>query len=104
MAPKELSSRLVSAVIQLYLADNASTDAISHRLRNVCPSLYHCEDAISSKAHEILIAAKSQGNAREREKMLGEAVNMCKDIAGRLNLNVLARDPIQKKNFASVLP
>ena len=90
MAPKELSSRLVSAVIQLYLADNASTDAISHRLRNVCPSLYHCEDAISSKAHEILIAAKSQGNAREREKMLGEAVNMCKDIAGRLNLDVLA--------------
>ena len=87
---KELSARLVSAVIQLYLADNASTDAISHRLRNVCPSLYHCEDAISSKAHEILISAKSQTNARERERMLGEAVNMCKDIAGRLNLDVLA--------------
>ena len=52
--------------------------------RNVCPSLYHCEDAISSKAHEILIAAKSlqPSNARERERMLGEAVNMCKDIAG----------------------
>ena len=49
---KELSSRLVSAVIQQYLADNASTDAISHRLRNVCPSLYHCEDAISSKVRQ----------------------------------------------------
>ena len=50
----------------------------------MCPSLYHCEDAISSKAHEILIAAKSlqPANARERERMLGEAVNMCKDIAG----------------------
>ena len=53
---KELSARLVSAVIQQYLADNASTDAISHRLRNVCPSLYHCEDAISSK---VLLLSRS---------------------------------------------
>ncbi len=41
-----------------YLKDNASTDAISHRLREICPSLYANEDAISSKAHEMLIAAR----------------------------------------------
>lgn len=80
---KELSSRLVQSVIEQYLADNASTDAISNRMRTVCPALYHSEDAISSKAHEILISAKAQTNPRERDKMLQEAVKMSKDIAGR---------------------
>ena len=86
---KDLSSRLVQAVINRYLDDNASTDAISNRLRMVCPSLYNNEDAISSKAHEIMIQAKTQPNMRERQKMLDEAVQMCKGIAGRINLEVL---------------
>lgn len=88
-AGKELSSRLVQAIINLYLADNASTDAISNRLREVCPALYNTEDAISSKAHEMLITAKSKSNPHERERLLREAVNMCKDIASRVNLDVL---------------
>ncbi len=79
---KEMASRLVQAVIHQYLSDNASTDAISNRLRTVCPALYHSEDAISSKAHEILITAKQQTNAKEREKLLQEAVRMSKEIAG----------------------
>ena len=41
--------------------DNASTDtdayAISHHLRNIISLLCHCEAAILSKTHEILIAA-----------------------------------------------
>lgn len=87
---KELCSKLVQAVINRYLGDNANTDAISHRLRQLCPSLYNNEDAISSKAHEILIAARSQNNPREKDRMLTDAVNMCKHIASsRLNLDVL---------------
>ena len=35
MAGREISSKLVQAVIGIYLGDNAKTDAISHRLREV---------------------------------------------------------------------
>ncbi len=49
-----------------YLKDNASTDAISNRLREICPALYASEDAISSKAHEMLIAARFDQNVKIR--------------------------------------
>lgn len=32
-----------------YLGDNASVDAVSSRLREVCPNLYRNEDAVCSK-------------------------------------------------------
>lgn len=86
---RELCSRLVQALINSYLTGNASTDEISGRLREVCPALYHSEDAISSKAHEMLIKAKGQASPRERERLLREAVQMCKGIASRINLEVL---------------
>jgi hypothetical protein len=44
------------AIINLYLGDNARTDAISNRLREVCPTLYNNDDAIASKAQEILVS------------------------------------------------
>ncbi len=73
-----------------YLNDNASTDAISRRLREVCPTLYQAEDAISSKAHELLACARQrQTDDTERQRMLTEAVRMCKEVAARINLDVL---------------
>ncbi|CAB4057770.1 NUP155 [Lepeophtheirus salmonis] len=47
---KELCNRLVQAIISRYLKDNASTDAISNRLREVCPILYNNEDALNIAA------------------------------------------------------
>ena len=40
---------LIKHLIDMYLDDNAATDAISARLRQVCPSLYSCDDEIYSK-------------------------------------------------------
>ena len=77
------------AVINLYLGDNARTDAISNRLREVCPALYNNDDAVASKAQEILIGARRQNNPREREKMIRDAISLCKDVAAKLNLDVL---------------
>ncbi len=87
---RELCNRLVQTVVDMYLKDNASTDAISHRLREICPTLYASEDAISSKAHEMLIAARASNvDSSERSRLMRDAVGMCKDIAGRINLDVL---------------
>ena len=64
------------------------SDAISARLREVSPGLYNQDDALSSKAQEILIKARNQANPREKEKMIKEAINICKDVAAKLNLEV----------------
>ena len=43
---------MITALIALYVDDNAATDAISERLREVCPSLYSVEDALCSKVSD----------------------------------------------------
>jgi hypothetical protein len=40
---------LTFVVLSRYLNDNASVDAISSKLREVCPNLYRNEDAACSK-------------------------------------------------------
>ena len=36
-----------------YLDDSASVDAISERLRDVCPSLFSNDDAVTTKVKKI---------------------------------------------------
>ena len=85
---KDMNAKLIQALIAVYLGDDARTDAISARLRQVSPALYNQDDALSSKAQEILIKARNQTNPREKEKMINEAINICKDVAAKLNLEV----------------
>jgi len=86
---RDIASNLVQCLVQTYLGDNASTDAISNRLRQLCPGLYRQEDALSSKAHELLLAAAKQTKGGERDKMVAEAVTIAVQIAGHLQLGVL---------------
>ena len=86
---REMSGRLVQAVIGLYLGDNAKTDAISYRLRQACPSLYNVDDTVASKAHEMIIGAKTEVNLAERQKIVSQAIGLCKKVAGKLNLDIL---------------
>ena len=85
---KDINGKLIQALIAVYLGDDARTDAISARLREVSPGLYNQDDALSSKAQEILIKARNQTNPLEKEKMITEAINICKDVAAKLNLEV----------------
>ena len=91
------------AVIGIYLGDNAKTDAISNRLREVCPGLYNNDDAISSKAHEMIIGAKLEGNAKEREKIIKDAISLCKDVAAKLNLDILVSHLVAVHAYIGVL-
>ncbi len=60
----------------MYLDDNATTDSISARLREVCPSHYSLEDEVYSKGNEKLKAAKAAQKAMERDKLLNEALQV----------------------------
>lgn len=48
---KELSGALITALMNVYIKDNASVDAISNHLRDICPLLYSSDDSICSKVH-----------------------------------------------------
>lgn len=48
---KELSGALITALINVYIKDNASVDAISNHLRDICPLLYSSDDSICSKVN-----------------------------------------------------
>ena len=100
---KEVSGRLIQALIAVYLGDDARTDAISARLRDVCPGLYNQEDALSSKAQEMLIKARNQTNPNEKAKMIKEAISICKDVAAKLNLEVLTSHLVAVHSYIGVL-
>ena len=48
---KELSGALITALINVYIKDNASVDAVSRHLRDTCPLLYTSDDSVCSKVH-----------------------------------------------------
>lgn len=45
----QICSALINSLIRCYYDDIASTDAISERLRDVCPNLFSRDDAVSTK-------------------------------------------------------
>ena len=59
-----------------YHGDNASADAISGRLRDICPGLYRIEDAKLAKANEIILAAKASTNKIEKDNGFKGAVSV----------------------------
>jgi nuclear pore complex protein Nup155 len=84
---KDLSVLLIISLINTYLKDNGGIDAISSKLRDVCPNLYRQEDAVSHKATEMVLMSKSCTDAEEKETKLLTALRLCKSAAPNLPLN-----------------
>lgn len=84
---REVCRALIMALLDRYHGDNASADAISNRLRNICPNLYRIEDAKLAKANEIILAAKASNVKAEKEKGFKEAVAICKQIGHHVNVS-----------------
>ncbi|XP_050400754.1 nuclear pore complex protein Nup155 isoform X1 [Patella vulgata] len=83
---RELCGSLITCLISRYLDDNATIDAISSRLRDVCPNLYSTDDATCSKANELLQATKTNQNQLEKRRQLQEALRLFKDVNQPLQL------------------
>ncbi|PVD22911.1 hypothetical protein C0Q70_16171 [Pomacea canaliculata] len=89
LSGKEVCASLVTCLINRYLDDNATVDAISSRLREVCPSLYSMDDATCSKANELLQAARFIQDRNERRRHLQESLRLLKAVAQPLQLTVV---------------
>ncbi|XP_041111016.1 nuclear pore complex protein Nup155-like [Polyodon spathula] len=83
---KELMGALITALINRYIGDNASVDAISFHLREICPLLYSSDDSVCSKANELLQSTRLVQNKTEKERMLRESLRQYQQISHQADL------------------
>ncbi|XP_015792110.1 nuclear pore complex protein Nup155 [Tetranychus urticae] len=83
---EDICVHLASSLVQKYIEDSVSTDSISRRLNEACPSIFKHENALQAKAHETLIKARRTKDDTERFKLINEALTTFKSIGARANL------------------
>ncbi|XP_031566645.1 nuclear pore complex protein Nup155-like [Actinia tenebrosa] len=88
-AGQEVCSGLISSLMNCFLDDSSSTDAISERLREISPSLYSDSDAICTKAGELLTLAKKTTNKSEQSRLLKEALQCYRQVTHQVNLELI---------------
>ncbi|GAB6032748.1 hypothetical protein CHUAL_011616 [Chamberlinius hualienensis] len=86
-----LASVLIAHLLNRYFGDNASTGAISGRLREVCPTIYKAEDATFSRANELLIESQKTKSRFERENLIQEAIALCQKVIPKVNMPIICQ-------------
>ena len=51
----------------------------------------------------MIIGAKLEGNVKERQKIINEAISLCKDVAAKLNLDILVTHLAAVHSYTGVL-
>ncbi|CAF99212.1 unnamed protein product, partial [Tetraodon nigroviridis] len=100
---KELSGALITALINVYIKDNASVDAISNHLRDICPLLYSSDDSICSKANELLQSSKQIQNKVDKERTLRESLQLYQQISQHTDLPLVCFQYRQVRFYEGVL-
>ncbi|XP_028916522.1 nuclear pore complex protein Nup155 isoform X2 [Ornithorhynchus anatinus] len=89
---KELTGALIASLINCYIRDNAAVDGISSHLQDICPLLYSTDDAVCSKANELLQRSRHVQSKSEKERMLRESLKEYQKISHQVDLsNVCAQ-------------
>ncbi|XP_026571593.1 nuclear pore complex protein Nup155 isoform X1 [Pseudonaja textilis] len=83
---KELTGAVIASLINCYIRDHAAVDGISSHLQDICPLLYSTDDAICSKANELLQRSRQVQNKSEKEKMLRESLKEYQKISTQVDL------------------
>uniref|UniRef100_A0A182W7E4 Uncharacterized protein n=1 Tax=Anopheles minimus TaxID=112268 RepID=A0A182W7E4_9DIPT len=94
---------LIVTLINSYLADNASVGSISSKLREVCPTLYRQEDAVSHKATEILLLSRGCTDRDKKDERLRTALQLCKSAAPNLPLAALCQQFVTSGFYSGVI-
>lgn len=100
---KELPGALITGLINVYIKDNASVDAISNHLRDICPLLYSSDDSVCSKANELLQSSKQIQNKLEKERMLRESLRLYQQISQHNDLPLVCSQYRQVRFYEGVL-
>ncbi|CAG5114252.1 Oidioi.mRNA.OKI2018_I69.chr2.g8314.t1.cds [Oikopleura dioica] len=83
-----LCQNLITALLSCYIGDNASIDFVSRSLRDICPTLFSADDAICSRATEILALTRNATDQEAKERC-EEALGLYLTIAHTCNLGAV---------------
>ena len=86
-----LCQRLITVLVSCFLDDNASIGPLSEQLRQICPTLFSSDDAVRSKATEILAGARHHTNRAEQRAKCEESLSLFMQIAAAVNLDGVTR-------------
>lgn len=100
---QELTGALITALINVYIKDSASVDAISNHLRDICPLLYSSDDSVCSKANELLQGARQIQNKAEKERTLRESLRLYQQISHHTDLPLVCSQYRQVRFYEGVL-
>ncbi|XP_077397334.1 nuclear pore complex protein Nup155-like isoform X2 [Festucalex cinctus] len=100
---KEFLGALITGLINVYIKDNASVDAVSNHLRDVCPLIYSRDDSVCSKAKELLQSANQIQNKVDKEKTLQESLRLYKQISQDMDLPLVCSQYRQERFYEGVL-
>ncbi|CAL8321736.1 unnamed protein product [Lota lota] len=100
---KELSGALITALINVYIKDNASVDAVSRHLRDTCPLLYTSDDSVCSKANELLQGSRQIQNKADKERTLRESLQLYQQISQHTDLPLVCSQYRQVRFYEGVL-
>lgn len=99
----ELTGALITALINVYIKDSASVDAISSHLLEICPLLYSNDDSICSKANELLQSSRQIQNKTEKERKLKESLALYQQISHHTDLPLVCSQYRQVRFYEGVM-
>ncbi|XP_028318058.1 nuclear pore complex protein Nup155-like [Gouania willdenowi] len=100
---KSLSGALITGLINVYIKDNASVDAIRNRLRDRCPLLYSSDDSVYTKANALLQSSKQTQNKVDKERTLRESLLLYQQISQHVDLPLVCSQYRQGHFYEGVL-
>ncbi|XP_034048068.1 nuclear pore complex protein Nup155 [Thalassophryne amazonica] len=100
---KEISGALITGLINIYIKDNASVDAISSHLRDISPLLYSSDDSVCSKANELLQSSRQIQNKTDKERKLRESLRLYQQISQHTDLPLVCSQYRQVRFYEGVL-
>uniref|UniRef100_A0A8C7GWP6 Nuclear pore complex protein Nup155 n=1 Tax=Oncorhynchus kisutch TaxID=8019 RepID=A0A8C7GWP6_ONCKI len=100
---RELTGALITALINVYIKDSASVDAISNHLRDICPLLYSSDDSVCSKANELLQGSRQIQTKIDKERTLRESLQLYQLISQHTDLPLVCSQYRQVRFYEGVL-
>ncbi|KAI4892114.1 hypothetical protein NFI96_017898 [Prochilodus magdalenae] len=100
---RELTGALITALINVYIKDSASVDAISCHLRDICPLLYSSDDSVCSKANELLQSSRQVQNKGEKDRTLKESLRLYQQISHHTDLPLVCSQYRQVRFYEGVV-
>ena len=74
---KQMANAMITSLMNHFAGDTAMTDNLVKRLRELAPTVYSEDDAVASKANELVMLAKSLQTRYDQVKMLRESLQVC---------------------------